>query len=406
MRICFLSRRYFPTVSGMAVYADNMVRQLVARGHDVTMLSQYYGGASAGVYGGGDPPPIPGATVVGFESVHEQERGDFEADMAVMTAEVERRHAEQPFDLIHAQYGYPTGFAGLRVARKLGLPAVVSIQGGDGHWVGECCGTHRTAMRRVCTQSDAVIIGSDGFARTVAGRLGVPRSCFTVVPGAVDTDRFFPEAGRRLGVLSNPVRLLYHGRVDRRKGVLELLDAFERLPGRGDRVVLRVSGIGPDQEEAAARCAGIEGATATGAVGYADAPAVYRDADLFLSPTHAEGFSNTLLEAMATGLPIVSCETTGVVDCLADDRDALLVPVSDVPALAAAVERLIADAPLRERLAAAALQRVRENFAWPVIAGRIEAVYERVLAGEPRVDFDELGGEPDPCVYRQEPALL
>ncbi|BAM04066.1 glycosyltransferase family 4 protein [Phycisphaera mikurensis] len=406
MRICFLSRRYFPTVSGMAVYADNMVRQLVARGHGVTMLSQYYGGASAGVYGGGEPPAIPGAEVVGFESTHEQERGDFEADMAVMTAEVERRHAQRPFDLVHAQYGYPTGFAALRVARKLGLPAVVSIQGGDGHWVGECCATHRVAMRRVCTQSDAVIIGSDGFARTVADRLDVPRSGFTVVPGAVDTDRFHPRPGRAPGAASSPVRLLYHGRVDRRKGVIELLDAFDRLRADGRNVVLRVSGIGPDQEEVAARCAGTPGATATGAAAYAQAPAVYREADLFVSPTHAEGFSNTILEAMATGLPIVSCETTGVVDCLKDGRDSLLVPVSDVPALAAAIGRLLDDAPLRERLAAAALGRVRENFAWPVIAGAIERVYEAVLASPPRDAFDELEGEPEPCVYRAKPHLL
>ena len=351
MRICFLSRRYFPTVSGMAVYADNMVRQLVARGHDVTMLSQYYGGDAAGVYGGGEPPAISGAEVIGFESVNEQERGDFESDMAVMTAEVERRHAERPFDLIHAQYGYPTGFAALRVARKLSLPAVVSIQGGDGHWVGECCGTHRAAMRRVCTMSDAVIIGSDGFANTVAERLDVPRDGFTIVPGAVDTDRFHPADRGGFGRLSSPVRVLYHGRVDRRKGVIELLDAFDLLRSRGRDVVLRVSGIGPDQEEVAERCARTPAATATGAADYADAPAVYRAADLFVSPTHAEGFSNTILEAMATGLPIVSCETTGVVDCLQHERDSLLVPVSDVPAIAAAVERLLDDAALRERLA-------------------------------------------------------
>ena len=55
MRICFVSRRYFPAVSGMSIYAVNLLRELVADGHDVTMISQYYDGEHATVYGGGCP---------------------------------------------------------------------------------------------------------------------------------------------------------------------------------------------------------------------------------------------------------------------------------------------------------------------------------------------------------------
>ena len=58
MRICFISRRFFPAISGMSVYAQNLLRQLVAGGHDITMISQYRGDAAgARVYGGGPPPP-------------------------------------------------------------------------------------------------------------------------------------------------------------------------------------------------------------------------------------------------------------------------------------------------------------------------------------------------------------
>ena len=58
MRVCFVSRRYFPTISGMSVYAQNLLRQLVAAGHDVTMVSQYRGDAlGVRTYGGGPPPP-------------------------------------------------------------------------------------------------------------------------------------------------------------------------------------------------------------------------------------------------------------------------------------------------------------------------------------------------------------
>ena len=59
MRICFVSRRYFPAISGMSVYAQNLLRELVQAGHDVTMISQYRGDAfGTRVYGGGPPPPV------------------------------------------------------------------------------------------------------------------------------------------------------------------------------------------------------------------------------------------------------------------------------------------------------------------------------------------------------------
>ncbi len=403
MRICFLSRRYFPTISGMSVYADNMVRQMVAIGHDVTMFSQYYGGETADVYGGGPPPGIDGACVVGFESVGEQTDGDFEADIEALANEVGRRHHAFPFEVIHAQYGYPTGYAALVAAKRLGLPCVVSIQGGDGHWVGDCCCTHRLAMQKVCRDADAVIIGSDSFAQEVSDRLDVPRDVFTIIPGAVDTSRFQPRAGRTLGDLSEPPRLLYHGRVDRRKGVLELLDAVDRL----DRPFhLTVSGIGPDYEETKRRGDAMPNVTVTGYADYFAAPDLYRKADVFVSPTHAEGFSNTILEAMASGLPIVSCDAVGVRDCVADDRDALLVPVSDVEALTAAIDRMLSDAGLRQRLARTALSEVRTLYAWPTVARQISQIYRDIRTAGPRGSFEPITGEPDDCRFRREPHLL
>ena len=154
MRICFVSRRFFPAISGMSVYAVNLLREVVSAGHDVTMISQYRGDAfGTRVYGGGPPPPVEGVEVIGLEQVGEQTNGDFERDIDTMIATIRAAHARKPFDLLHAQYGYPTGWATLLAARDIGVPAVVSIQGGDGHWVGSCCETHRVAMRRVLDQA-------------------------------------------------------------------------------------------------------------------------------------------------------------------------------------------------------------------------------------------------------------
>jgi glycosyltransferase involved in cell wall biosynthesis len=402
MRICFVSRRYWPAVSGMSVYAENLLRELVALGHDVTLVSQYRDDeAGTRVYGGGPPPadrvpagvevhalPSRGETVV---------PADWEGDIEELVRTVVALHDERPFDVLHAQYGYPPGLAVLEASRRTGVPDLVSIQGGDGHWVGTCCRTHAEAMRAVLDHAGAVLIGSASFRDEVVGNLGTDPARFTIVPGATDTGRFTP-ADRPLGSLADPPVLLFHGRVDRRKGVLDLLEA---LP---DGVRLVVSGIGPDLEEARARAD--DRTTFLGYVPPDEAPEVYRSADVFVSPTYSEGFSNTLLEAMASGLPTVSTDSVGVVDCLRHEENGLLHAPGDVAGLTEELDRLLSDAALRTRLATTALEEVRRLYSWPVLAGAIDGVYTRLAGTVP-----DLGWTPpttvDPsCRFRAAAHLL
>ncbi|MFD0936068.1 glycosyltransferase family 4 protein, partial [Methylobacterium trifolii] len=346
MRICFVSRRYFPAISGMSVYAQNLLRELVAAGHDVTMVSQYRGDAfGTRVYGGGPPPPVPGVRVIGLEQAGEQESGDFERDIATMVETICAEHAREPFDLLHAQYGYPTGWAVLLASRRLGVPNVVSIQGGDGHWVGSCCETHRVAMCAVLAHANALLIGGASFVEEVCERLGSDPARFTIVPGAVDTARFAQDGDGLPAGHAGPVRLFYHGRVDRRKGVLDFIAALAILRGQATPFAATISGIGPDVDSSQALAAELGFTEAeirfTGYADYATVPDLYRGADVFVSPTYAEGFSNTILEAMAAGLAVVSTHAVGVSDCLRDDENGLLVMPGDVPALARALTRVV-----------------------------------------------------------------
>ncbi len=407
VRICFVSRRYFPAISGMSVYAENLLHRLVAGGHDVTMISQYRGDAfGAAVYGGGPPPPVPGVRVIGREQRGEQDGGDFERDVEDLVATILDEHARSPFDVLHAQYGYPPGYAVLRASAQTGVPSVTSIQGGDGHWVGSCCATHDTAMRTVIEESGAVLIGGASFRDEVCERLDVDPRLFTIVPGAVDTERFVP-APRPASDSGIPA-VLYHGRVDRRKGALDFIEALRRIGARSPFRAI-VSGIGPDVDavrRAIDDAALAERVEMRGYVAYADAPGIYRGADIFASPTYGEGFSNTVLEAMACGLPIVSCRAVGVVDCLRNGDNALLVEPGDVDGLAAALLRLCTDVRLRVRLARTALEECRRTYSWFAVADRIVAVYhELILRGPaPAVTLPEIAIEA--CRFRGTPHLL
>ena len=376
------------------------------------MISQFRGDEfGTRVYGGGPPPPVPGVHVVGLEQRGEQESGDFERDIDEIVETICAEHSRKPFDVLHAQYGYPTGWAALRAGTRLGLPTVVSIQGGDGHWVGSCCETHRRAMVEVLARANALLIGGPSFVGEVCDRLGSDPARFTIVPGAVDTTRFTP--GERFQAEredEEPVRLLYHGRVDRRKGVLDFLDALERLWEAGVPFDAVISGIGPDVEAARERADAIGFTSAqvrfTGYADYDTVPDLYRTADVFVSPTYAEGFSNTILEAMAAGLAVVSTHSVGVSDCLRDGENGLLVNPGDVRGLTQALRRVIEDDDLRQRLAERGLEECRRVYSWKAVGRQIMDVYERIASEPPPTGVPEaLPIDPD-CRFRKEPHLL
>ncbi len=395
----------------MSVYALNLLRQLVRSGHDVTMVSQYRGDElGVRVYGGGKPPAVEGVKVIGLEARGEQAGGNFEQDIEEMVETVCREHAISPFDVLHAQYGYPTGLAALLASRRLQIPNVVSIQGGDGHWVGTCCPTHKSAMLAVLDHADCLLIGSRSFAAEVKENHGTPLERFTIVPGAVDVHRFRPREGWLAGVPidSTSPNLLYHGRVDARKGVLDLLDAFSIVRDRGSSAKLVVSGIGPDVESATSKIRELHltnAVTMSGYVAYEAVPEVYRRGDIFLSPTYAEGFSNTILEAMASGLPVISTNAVGVVDCIRDSENGLLVDPGDTEALASCIERMLVDSNLRATLAQSALDEVRREYSWENVGGKIMQAYDSVR-GNATDDRWQVDPTIAPCRFRSSPHLL
>ena len=404
MRVCFLSRRFFPAISGMSVYALNFITELAAQGHDVTLISQYRGDEiGTRVYGGGPPPDVPGVRVIGLEALGEQAGGDFEADIATMVDTICAEHVRAPFGILHAQYAYPNGWAALLAAQRLGgLPVIISIQGGDGHWVGSCCATHAAAMERTLAAANALVIGGQSFVDEVSERLGTDPGRFTIIPGAVDTVRFTPRAGWTPGVANDPPRLLYHGRVDRRKGALDFCHALARITVP---YAATISGIGPDL--GATRALAAELGLTVGFPGYADyaaVPDIYRVHDVFVSPTYAEGFSNTVLEAMACGLPVLSCNSVGIVDCVRHDANGWLVPAGDVSAQANALERLMTDQTLRARLAGTALAEARAVYSWPAVTAQIAKLYD-TWAGHRAEPVDTVLPV-SPCQFRAEPHLL
>jgi glycosyltransferase involved in cell wall biosynthesis len=191
-----------------------------------------------------------------------------------------------------------------------------------------------------------------------------------------------PEAGEPRPRPSGPHVLLTLGRLQTVKGHDQLIDAFARIADRFPDWEVRIHGDGPEREALAARIRdrGLDGRVHLGRT-IADVGQRLREADLFVLPSRVEGFPNALAEAMAWGLPVVSFDcASGPADLIRPDLDGLLVPPGDVPALAAAMARLMADPAERNRLAARAPE-VLDRFSQARVMELWESALQSALAG-------------------------
>ena len=181
-------------------------------------------------------------------------------------------------------------------------------------------------------------------------------------------------------------RLLYVGRLAAVKGLPILLRAIAAVARDHPTVTLDVAGDGPDRAMLADLAAqlGITGRIRF--LGYqseAQVRDLLRQTDVFVMSSFAEGVPVVLMEAMAAGTPVVATRIAGVGELVDDQRSGLLVPPADPDALAAAIGRLLADAPLRHQLAVAARATVEQEFNLRHESARLVTVLTAALAGTP-----------------------
>jgi len=244
-------------------------------------------------------------------------------------------------------------------------------------------------QRAAILEPDVVLAVSQVWRRQLLDDYGVAAG---VVPNGVDVTRFAaPDRSRAaqlrasVGAVGRPL-LLSIGGVEPRKGSNALVRALSRVArGQGPRPVLAVVGGHSFQDHRAYRDAvlselpslGLElgvDVVLVGTVPEADIAAWYAAADVLAFPSVKEGFGLAILEAMSAGLPVVTSDLPVFHEWLVADRDALLVPVGDVEALADALSRACTDDDLRRSLVAAG-RAVADRFTWAASAERHLQVY-------------------------------
>jgi glycosyltransferase involved in cell wall biosynthesis/predicted metal-dependent phosphoesterase TrpH len=291
--------------------------------------------------------------------------------------------ADGGFDAIHVCSPGPAGIAGVLVARALGLPLVGSYHTELTAYAGLRSGAQHVtdamalAVGAFYNACDVVLSPSSASDTALAG-IGMGAEKIMRWDRGVDTARFDPSLrGTRL-LEPRRLEVLYSGRITREKGAELLADAFLLAREQEPRLHLVLAGGGPEQEQLAERL----GAHATflGWLSGAELARTYANADLFLFPSATDTFGQVILEAQASGLPIVAVAEGGPLSLIEDRVTGLLCEAS-APALAEAVLELAASPLLRESLSRAALASVRERT-WERALERLGEGYERVVVGE------------------------
>jgi glycosyltransferase involved in cell wall biosynthesis len=280
------------------------------------------------------------------------------------------------YDLVHAFFGFPTGWLCWRTARR--LPYIVSLRGSDVPGANARLQLEYRILgplvfKPIWKKASALVACSEGLKARALRFL--PSADIRVITNGVDLDRFHPAPA---GTGSGPLRLLTVGRFSMTKRLPLLVDAVRLLRDRGCDIRLTIVGSGAlesnlrqiltekgmqDEVVLAGRCEAQE------------MPEIYRQHDVYVSASMQEGMSNAMLEAMAGGLPIVTTRCEGVDELISNNG--VVVEEPTAAALADAVRGLIERPETRKAMAVAARKKA-EGFGWNAVAQSYLQLYAKV----------------------------
>ncbi len=288
--------------------------------------------------------------------------------------------AEGRYDIVHVCSPGPAGIGAWLLGRVLGLPRVGSYHTELGAYTALRTGQPglealaNFGMRAFYGACDVVLSPSPASDARLA-ELGIESERIRRWDRGVDLQRFDP-AHRDEALLPEAVNVLYAGRLSKEKGVELLADAFLEAHRRDERLNLVLAGGGPEEELLRERLG--DRATFLGWLSGNDLARVYASADVFLFASATETFGQVVLEAQASGLPVVAVDRGGP-SCLIDHGETGLLAAPEVSALADGVMSLTTTPRLHDRVRRGALAGVRGR-SWEAALDRLAAAYRVALA--------------------------
>ena len=372
-RVAMVIQRYLPHLGGAERQLHQLAPRLRALGYEVVILTRHEMGLKH--YEVIDGVPVHRLPSIGPKAL---------AGLTFTLSAVWRLTRLRP-DLVHAhEILTPASIA--VISKRINKHSVlVKLLRGGGR--GDVYKLKRrllwkSYLENLRCNADAFIVISQEIDDELEA-LGVPQAKRIFLPNGVNTERCTPVSEEqklklrlRLLLPAQACIVTYVGRLVPEKRVDHLLKIWDRVRSKYPEALLLV--VGEGSEEQKLKGMNINGVQFTGQVD--DAVPYLQAADLFVLPSSTEGLSNSMLEAMSCGMPVLATAVGGASDVIHHKENGYLIPPDDVDALRSGLETLLADAALRTRLGSNARSRIVENFSLDSVAERLATVYGRLIS--------------------------
>jgi 1,2-diacylglycerol 3-alpha-glucosyltransferase len=381
MRIGMMADLYKPHMSGVTNFIDLNKRELEQAGHTVYVFT--FGDPD---FADDEPnvirsPGIPLAETGAYLSLSYPRRA---------------RRLLESMDLVHVHHPFLSGRLAIRYCRPYNIPVVFTNHTRYDLYaqaylpvLPDQVGIAflQAYMPWLCREMDLVIAPSAGLQRVLVG-LGV-QSPIVVLPNGIDLAPFRekrePMLPESVGLLPGGVVLIYVGRLGPEKNLTFLVRAFAGVAAAFPEVRLLLVGDGPERDNLEDRVArsGLQGRVGfAGQVDYADLPPYLGAADAFVTASVTEVHPLSVIEAMASGLPVLGIASPGIEDMVEDGVTGYLSP-DDLPAFTAKMTRLVAERERRREMSQNARQAA-EEYAIERTSARLMQHYDKLVIERPR----------------------
>lgn len=285
------------------------------------------------------------------------------------------------YDLTHSFFSVPCGFLSFVFKHQFGIPYIVSLRGADvPGYTDRFSSIYKVltpVIRAIWKKADAVVSNSEGL-RELALRTD-PDRWIDIIYNGVDTQSFHPNpTAFSKNNDSHVFRVLCISRLTERKGIGYLIGAIKLLDSKYPLLRLKIVGEGDAKEalEKQAQDLGLRGKIEfTGRMKHDKLSRIYCDSQIFVLPSLNEGMSNTMLEALASGLPIIATDTGGTKELVKDGENGFIVRMKDDHDIAEKIERLINDRELCREMSKKSRERA-EELSWKSVAERYREAYK------------------------------
>ena len=299
-------------------------------------------------------------------------------------------------DLIHAHFAYPEGFVGTLVKRVIKKPLIVTCHGYDINTVPEVgygirlSKKYDALVRMTLENADTIICVSSNLRKEIL-KLGVPRKNVFVIFNAVDLDLFRPlkhepsevsEMRRRFGISEDDFLILNARHLRPVYGIEYLIYAAKIVTEHIKNAKFVIAGEGELREKLNAMIRDLDlnkNIMLIGAVPRALMPKLMRTASLYVNTSLADGMSPSMLEACASGLPIVSFDVGGADDVIDDGVNGFLVPLKDYKMLASRIIYLLKNTDVLKSMSIMARKKAEERFNINTRIDAIISIYQKLL---------------------------